>query len=86
MTEAIGSAPLWLIAGYCGVQFFVQLKTWIKNGGVSASLTDGEFKGHCSVMEQMFKEDPPRRHTELLTQVVSELKAIRKDLAADRER
>lgn len=63
--------PMWLLVVLIGGRSLIEAKSWWKNGG----------KGfHACQVERMLKDDPPRKHTDLLKDIHMELKMMRKDL------
>jgi len=79
--------PMWLLFFVIGVRYAFDIvgiirsnngKTGHRNGcGLSS---DPAFTRHTQVVEQMLQDDPPRKHTDQLTEILGELRLMRLDL------
>ncbi len=69
MSEAV-TIPMWLLVALIAGRYMIDAKSWWRNGK----------NGNVCRVEQMLREDSPRKHTDLLKDIHAELKMMRKDL------
>lgn len=79
--------PMWLLFGVLGFRGAFDLFRFIRTNGHATKgpnqcgvSSDPAFAKHCLIMENMLNDDPPRKHTDLLTQILNEQRLLRSDM------